>query len=339
MASVKKGVDVKNVRWEVRKSCELKTIELILNNATDELKPNVFQTSSWLDALNNGEGLDFYVCWYNNEQLLGYFIGFDTKKFTVEGLHIPVFTHTFAPIISSSLNVKSTNAVINGLLELLASKKVVDFKFPANHFNFLPYFWNGFQCQPLITYVIEGDYTDYLAALNKNKKREYKKLMTLVDSGEIEIRYDIPKDDWLRLFLETSERGGFKANIGALTSLFEEKESYPHRLISLYSKQHGYISVGLFPYDRQRVYNVINASLRFEDSVLKTTNLLLLMEAIKFTLDSGRKFDFEGSMLPGVSSFYELMGGVQVPIYRLTKSKSFVFSLLRAFKQMKDDRK
>jgi hypothetical protein len=44
-------------------------------------------------------------------------------------------------------------------------------------------------------------------------------------------------------------------------------------------------------------------------------------------------------MLPGVEAFCRLMGGTQMPVYRVQKSASLRYSLLRAANQVKNDRK
>jgi len=56
-------------------------------------------------------------------------------------------------------------------------------------------------------------------------------------------------------------------------------------------------------------------------------------------LTTGRIFDFEGSMLKGVEAFCRLMGGTQAPCYRVQKSASLRYSLMRAANQIKNDRK
>jgi hypothetical protein len=65
----------------------------------------------------------------------------------------------------------------------------------------------------------------------------------------------------------------------------------------------------------------------------------LLYKGIEFALTSGRKFDFEGSMLQGVETFYRLLGGKQVSVYRVQKSPSLIYSIIRAANQIRNDRK
>lgn len=338
MSERKRKMDLKDVKWELRQKVHPEEINKVLFERGLDLEMNVFQNPFWLSALSGGK-FDSYLCWYRGEELIGLFNVIRTSKMRVNGLHIPPFTHTFAPIIANCLSNKVYYKVIDDLLLLLSKENVVDLKMSIRHTNILPYRWNGYQCNVLANYVIENDFDAYMGQLNKNKKREYNKLVSLIDSGELEILNEVDEKDFLSLFTKTSERSGFKANLTALSELLRNRENFPSKLLAVRSKKYGLISIGFFPYDDKTVYNVINASLRVDDAILKTVNLILLIEGIKFALDSDRVFDFEGSMLQGVSSFYELMGGEQVPVYRISKSKSLVFSALRAIKQIKDDRK
>ncbi len=123
-----------------------------------------------------------------------------------------------------------------------------------------------------------------------------------------------------------------------LVSLYNNLQQINQKLIVLSDENNEPIAFGYFPFDDTAVYNVINASKRINDPVLKTSNLYIIHEMIQFALTSGRAFDFEGSLLPGVASFYRMLGGTQVTLYRSTKSRSLFHSMLRAFNQMKKDR-
>jgi Acetyltransferase (GNAT) domain len=72
---------------------------------------------------------------------------------------------------------------------------------------------------------------------------------------------------------------------------------------------------------------------------------LLLWNAVQDTLAAGRDFDFEGSSLRGVESFYRRWGANATPIWRIAKSGSWRGALLQlmmkrrelaAFKQSSD---
>lgn len=301
----------------------------------------VFHSYNWLKGFNST--VDFWYYKNSEGDLQSVFLFIETVKNYIKGVHIPPFTQYFAPLFADDLNDKAKNEIVTLLInELKLEKKtsVLDFKFFREHHDVLPYYWKGFQCVLGITYIVSGDYNSYFSKLNKNKAREIKKLYSLLDDGRLEVVDNVPDEEAINLYKITSERAEFRYNEKAFKSLLSNKKNFNHLQLGIRLKDKGLISYGLFPYDNHSVYNIINASLRIpEDHVLKTVNLLMLNEAIKFALNTGRVFDFEGSMLPGVSGFYRLMGGKQVPIYRLTKSRSIVYSFMRFMAQIRNDRK
>jgi hypothetical protein len=301
----------------------------------------VFHSFNWLRAFHPTVDLWYYEDTQGNVQSIFLFI--ETIKNYTKGLHIPPFTQYFTPLMDDDLSEKNKQEIMTLLLKELNNEKrlqVLDLKFFRGHHNILSFHWQGFQSALTITYVVSGDYQKYFSKLNKNKVREIKALYNQIKEGNLEIVSSVADEEVMKLYKMTSERADFAYKENVLKNLLDNKNHFNHVLIGIRSKEKGLISYGLFPYDNHSVYNIINASMRIQDDpVLKTANLLMLNEAIKFSLDSGRVFDFEGSMLPGVSDFYRLMGGTQMPVYRLTKSKSIKYSIMRALAQIKNDKK
>ena len=48
---------------------------------------------------------------------------------------------------------------------------------------------------------------------------------------------------------------------------------------------------------------------------------LVLWEAIRYVAEFADRFDFEGSMLPGVERFFREFGARQIPYFTITKGK------------------
>jgi hypothetical protein len=57
---------------------------------------------------------------------------------------------------------------------------------------------------------------------------------------------------------------------------------------------------------------------------------LLLWEAIQWAMESGRIFDFEGSMIEPVERFFRTFGAHQVPILNIHKERPMMGCLLQA---------
>lgn len=299
----------------------------------------IFHTTGWLSAI--GEKIRVFTVW-ESDLLIGGMALLQTVKFGTAGYHVPPYTQYFSPLYHHPKQKDSLSAehdCIGILLDMISGAAQVDFKLPAGHQSILPYHWKGFDCSVSITHVITGNLEAYLQQLNKNKLRELKKLQALAGEGELTVGDDISREELEHLVRQTSERKKFNANNSIVCSLVENIDPSMARKVVVRSRTHGLLAFGFFPYDDKAVYNLVNASVRIDDPVLKTINLFLVYNAIEFALTSGRNFDFEGSMLRGVEAFCRLMGGRQVPVYRVQKSASLRYSLLRAARQIKNDRK
>lgn len=313
----------------------------IWNNFVDKHpEGTIFHKTCWLELID--PRIEIYTLWADNEIKAGVAL-VKTQKNGVTGYHIPPYTQYFSPLYENAGHNKDSlteeHACIKAILEEIKNTKHIDFKLPKGHQSILPYHWKGFESSVNITHIINGNLEDYLNELNKNKSRELKKLIQLVTSGEIIIEEEIKENELIHLLQQTGVRKGFDTRSAMAVSLVMKADYSFAKKFIVRSKQHGLIAFGFFPYDNRSVYNLINASIRVTDPVLKTINLLLLYKAIEFALTSNRTFDFEGSMLPGVEAFCRLMGGRQMPVYRVQKSSSLRFSLLRAAKQIKNDRR
>lgn len=77
---------------------------------------------------------------------------------------------------------------------------------------------------------------------------------------------------------------------------------------------HGHLlAIGLFLKDSKRIYNLMNTTT--ENGRATEANHFLLDEVIREFSGQNLLFDFEGSDLPGVKSFYEKFGVVEQPYF------------------------
>ncbi|MEO6488677.1 MAG: hypothetical protein ABIO04_01960 [Ferruginibacter sp.] len=297
----------------------------------------IFHKTSWLSLINSQ--VEIFVIRMDHNILAGVAL-IKTSKNGVSGYHIPPYTQYFGPLYNNpdrkNSSLTEEHECISLLLETIHAKHV-DFRLARGHQSVLPYYWKGFETSVAITHTIAETKQEYLKCLNKNKIRELNKLLLMKESGELIVDAAISEMELSHLLQQTSVRKGFNANTKLVLSFVTRSDASFAKKIVIRSRQHGLIAFGFFPFDQRGVYNIINASVRISDPVLKTINLLLLYEAIEFALDNGKIFDFEGSMLPGVEAFCRLMGGKPVPVYRVQKSSSLQYSLLRAAHQIKND--
>ena len=300
----------------------------------------VFHQTGWLSLV--GDPVTIYTVWKEDE-LVGGVALVTSKKMGSAGFHIPPYTQYFSPLYYNKNNtvqsVSEEHECMALLLEKIGHASHVDFKLTAGHHSILPYHWKGYETSVMLTHLVRGTKEAYFSGLNKNKQRELRKLYKAMDAGEISVEEHISQEELTELIRKTSDRKNFDPKTDIVLKLVNRAKEIPAKTFAIRSNEFGVVAFGFLPYDDKAMYNLVNVSIRGTNSTLRTVNLLLINKAIEFALENNLVFDFEGSMLPGVESFFREMGGKQVPVYRVQKSGSIKYSLLRALKQIKNDRK
>lgn len=300
----------------------------------------IFHSSKWLKSQQGNLSI---LIKENDGRIVGGVAFVEKKRFGIKGIHNVPYTPYRGPLFGDIksekhfFSVSKKNEFIEELTKTL-NYGHVEFLLTSNDFNTLPYKWEGFTEQRLVTYQINNINSYSLSSVNSNKRREIEKFLNQIDLGEIEVLINEELDAILELQNETGSRAGFKPKINDLKSLLESI-SGSYFSIGLRSKKFGLFSGGIFPFDKTTVYNLINGSKRIDHPVYKNSNVFLLYQAIMISKEKNKTFDFEGSSIKGVEQFYRMMGGVQQTRYRVLKSKNPFYFGLRAFQQWRQERK
>jgi hypothetical protein len=300
---------------------------------TNNSNGTIFQSKSWLSLF--GE-VELYVKEDMQGNVLCGCALVQTKKYGQKGWHIPPYSPYFGPVYSEQEKPKLVQEALTKLLGEIPLKGHNDFILLPSEFS-LPFIWNGFTPSLGLTHIAKGTWDDFLKTLNKNRVREYKKLLGAFENGDLTYDFNPQPEDIISLLKETAKRSGFNPKLDHVRRIVsDETQNFTHRII-VYSKEFGPISAGVFVHDQHRVYNIINASKRPDHKVYKTINLFTLLYGIKYALDQGKLFDFEGSSIKGVEAFYAMLGGQKMILHRYQKSKSLKFQLMRSIKRIKNE--
>lgn len=61
---------------------------------------------------------------------------------------------------------------------------------------------------------------------------------------------------------------------------------------------------------------------------------IVQFESIKYALESGRRFDFEGSMIESIEKYFRSFGSIQTPYFHITKTNSKILKLKKVIKEI-----
>lgn len=101
------------------------------------------------------------------------------------------------------------------------------------------------------------------------------------------------------------------------------------KIIIAYNEDSKPVAVEYIIEDEKWVYNFANS---YDNTYRHNGVSLLLWNAIKYTLENKKNFDFEGSMIPGVEQFFQSFGATKKPYLSITKTKNIIADIILKIK-------
>lgn len=184
--------------------------------------------------------------------------------------------------------------------------------------NWLSLYWNGYSQQTRYSYVIPSDELDYEEVTKGYSKvirydvKKARESLTIEESDDLECFH--------KLHTSTFSRQGKRAgcSLSLLRKIDEECRKHDARRLLIAKDEAGRAYSGAyFVMDNRCVYYILSGT----DTETRNTNSLsmLIDEGIRFASETGRKFDFEGSMIENINDYFRKFGGKLAPYYNVSK--------------------
>lgn len=243
-------------------------------------------------------------------------------------ISMPPFTQTMGPWFApDSADTKYTTrlgqrqALCRQLIEQLISYRVFLQNFHYAIMDWLPFYWADYKQTTRYTYLLdEINKPDRLwEQMNANIRRNIQKAR---DKHQLTIRKGISVDAFLQVQAQTFARQGLrlKQDVNVLRRLIEvSRERQQGDLWGAYDTAGQLHAAAFVVWQSQSAYYIAgggNPALRDSGA-----HSLVLWEAIRYVSAYTDRFDFEGSMLPGVERFFREFGARQTPYFTITKGK------------------
>ena len=183
--------------------------------------------------------------------------------------------------------------------------------------NWLPFFWRYYKEITRYTFVIEDTSNiekvraEYSAKI-RNQINNAKKILKISESEDLEKFYYVNKLSFDRQEIEIPYSFEFFKN------LYEEcKKRKCGKLLFAEDSEKNIHSVAMIVWDEDSVYYLLNGT----DPKFKKYqgNALLIDKSIEIAHELGKKFDFEGSVIKGISHSFRQYGGIPKPYFRIYK--------------------
>jgi len=303
----------------------------------------VFHTTEWLGRINDRlkvfAGVDG-----SGEVRCGVAL-VESVKFGVRGYHIPPFTPFFGPLVSSSEKEQRAAArteeqdAVASVLRAIPGCAHTDFRLPAGWPDVYPFYRAGFTPFVAYTHVFHSSVSEYHANMAKRQRSYLRGMKGHVDKGEVRVNSTANAETVFSLWERLAREKGVRSNVSTLRRLTINwgRES-PWSVMAVERADGEPLAGVMLVNDERRVVNLVNASSAGLSKRFSRANLLCLDAAVRKTLNEGKIFDLEGSMLHGVERFYRMLGAHLVPAFRVQKSRSFRYSVLRSIAQFRRER-
>lgn len=196
--------------------------------------------------------------------------------------------------------------------------------------NWLPFYWNGFKQTTKYTYIIKNDYPDVIfnnfQSNIRTDIRKAEKITTINETIDLERFYKLNSMTFAR---QSNSKNPVSLNL--LKNLDTVLERNNCRKILFAKDSKGEIhSAAYFIWDKKYVYYLLGGS----DPKLRNSGAasLIMWEAIKFAMETGRDFNFEGSMIQPIERFFRAFGAIQLPYFKITKLNSIILKFIHALR-------
>ena len=302
------------------------------NFCEKEKNITIFSKDWWLDSVCGKNGWDVVLV-ENDQEIIASFPYYKTKKFFIfNSINMPPLTQTMGVYIKYPSEQKYNNKLsfekkmMHKLIEGLPTVDLFSQNFDKSITNWLPFYWRGFEQTTRYTYRIKDMPIEELEkALGNDIRRRRKKCLEagveVYESDDLKQFYSLNEMTFKRQGLNTPYTFGFIEN------LYNKcKENNSVKIYFAKDKNGVNIATNFLVYDENTVYNLMSG-IDTERKDLGGMDLVLF-ESIKFALDKGCIFDFEGSMIESIETYYRNFGAIQKPYSNISKKYSRLFKIL-----------
>lgn len=297
----------------------------------------IFSKDWWLDTVCGYDNWDVVVI-EKGGNIFATMPYVKTKRLKITSIHHPILTQTMGIYFNYPLKQKYykklsfEKEMIEKIVKQLPKFDRFSQSFNYKVTNLLPFHWTGFNIKVNYTYVIE-DITieDLEKTLETDIRRRRRKAndagVKVVVSDDIKKFYELNKMTFIRQNKEMPYSFDFIEN------LYKNcKNNNACKMFFAEDKDGVVIAGNFLIYDEQTVYYLMggidpnNKDLGGMDVVQ--------FESIKFALDSGRKFDFEGSMIESIEKYFRSFGAIQKPYFNISKTNSKLLTIRQLIKEI-----
>lgn len=290
----------------------------------------IFSQPWWLDSVCGQNNWD--VCLVEKGgQIWATMPYYKNNLYGLNILVMPKLTQFIGPYIKYPIKQKYykklswEKEVIDLLISQLPNNYLFYQCFDSKIINWLPFKWNNFEQTTRYTYVIKNisleEFEENLETdVRRRKKKAYELGVEVTEGSDIKVFYEINTMTFTRKGMKMPYSFEF------INELYNNCNRQNACKMYFAKYQGKIIAANFLVYDKNTVYYLMGGI----DPNYKDIGAMdsILFESIKFTLDSKKVFDFEGSVIKSIETYFRSFGAIQQSYFQITKFKNKFIKLL-----------
>lgn len=292
----------------------------------------LFMSSDWA-KLYSGSQLVRCGIFNKNNEVVGCFQYYTFRKLIFNC----VITPPFAPHISlyfdnPAESVVGRNSFVKEVMELVADyfhslkADLLDISLPAETVDTQPFTWQGFDARWRYSYWLDlrESEEDLWSKLSGEKRKSMNKASK--DNLHVELCED--RKRVTRLVKGTLQRNGALSNTTLMEDIIGEKTGRGHSFAFVASDGHADLGAAFCVVDGNTAVYLFGGTA--EGNRHHGAGVSCMWQSILHAKRTGlERFDFEGSMQPGIERYFREFGGQLVPYAAIQKRSRLLGSLMK----------
>lgn len=285
----------------------------------------IYDQPFWLDAVCGKDNWDVFLV-EKGDEIIAALPYFTKKKMGLRYITMPQLTQhngiyiKYPENLSYEKKLDFEYSVLSDIAVQIGSVKHEYYLqcFSPEVQNWQPFYWNGFSQETLYTFYLDCSvgYEEILKNMSSGLRRDIKKAekeAIITETDDLDLFYKINSMSFGRQGMENPLS---RELIQAVYDVGKENDCI--KVLIANDEQGNTHCVGLYIFDNNNVYELcLGTDPKFRNKNFKS---LLTAKAIEFACQTGRNFDFEGSMIEGIAKYNKRYGAKMLPYYRVKKN-------------------
>ena len=295
--------------------------------------PSVFNSEDWIKVY--GDDLNLYGIFNANQEIIGCFYIYKRKRANVlTQISPPPFTphcglyfKSFAtnPAKRHGENKKLTKA-ISEFIDSQYKRAIVTLAFPPSLLDTQSFYWQNYKVIPNYTYQL--NLAQSLEVLTAQMDPKTRNLIKKAEKDGLTVEKNTDMNLVKSIVRQTMVRKGVKVNEKVLSTILFQFANDSNSFSFVVRQNKEVLAVTFCIYDNQKCYYLLGGYNKGNSHA--GAGPLGVFESIRFAQKQEIPvFDFEGSMLPNVESYFRSFGGDLIPYSTINKAPFVVESLLK----------